>query len=352
MKNLQKRPTIVDVARQAGVSIATVSRVLSGQSASETARQKVEEAAQEIGYQTTVPRRQDAGGTGALLLVISDLMNPYYSALLAGAEQTAHQAGFSLMVLQPVMNGWGEDTVASQVLEQSAAGAVIVGHAMEMGTTEEIRRRLSLIRQKMPIVTIGPRVEGVDCVNITSDLSLSVRKSLAHLVALGHRRISFIGGSGGIRSSSARRRAYYEEMERLDLPADQEMISDAGFTPQAGEWTVNRLLSGADRSQWPTAMIAINDLVALGALRQLQRMGVKVPEEMALIGCDNQFFTPYLDPPLSTVDLHPFDHGSGAVEELIATLRGREAAYSQIRECSLIVRESCGAHLGVRAAQG
>ena len=200
----------------------------------------------------------------------------------------------------------------------------------------------------LPIVTIGPRVEGVSCVNITSDLSLSVRKSLAHLVTLGHRRICFIGGSGGMRSSSARRRAYYEEMERLGLPSDREMRTDAGFTPQAGEFCVNRIFSGASSATRPTAIIAINDLVALGALRQLQRMGLRVPEDVALIGCDNQFFTPYLNPSLTTVDLHPFDHGVTAIEELIGSLDGGGGSYSQIRECSLIVRESCGAMLGAR----
>ena len=137
-------------------------------------------------------------------------------------------------------------------------------------------------------------------------------------------------------------------MERLGLPADLEISTDAGFTPQAGELCVNRLLSATPEPDRPTALIAINDLVALGALRQLQRMGLRVPRDMALIGCDNQFFTPFLDPPLTTVDLHPFDHGVSAVEELIGALRGGTAIYSQIRECSLIVRESCGALLGPR----
>lgn len=78
-------------------------------------------------------------------------------------------------------------------------------------------------------------------------------------------------------------------------------------------------------------------------------MGLRVPEDVALIGCDNQFFTPYLTPALTTVDLHPFDHGATAIEELIAALKNGGSAYSQIRECSLIVRESCGAMLGARA---
>ena len=346
----QKPVTINDVARVAEVSVATVSRVLSGGSASAAARERVEAAARQLGYRRlTAERRPENASAHALALVISDLTNPYYSMLCAGAEQAARQAGWPLVVYQPEVSRRGEDTMAGDILELPVCGAVLVGVPVESGSADEVRRRLLSIAQRMPIVTIGPKVEGVSCVNITSDLSVSVRKSIAHLVALGHRRISFIGGSGGLRSPSARRRAYFEEMERLGLPTDRLLSPEASHTPQGGELCVNRLFSDAPEAQRPTAIIAINDLVALGALRQLHRMGLRVPEDVALIGCDNQFFTPYLDPPLTTVDLHPFDHGVSAVEELIDNLNGgSRGAWSQIRECSLIVRESCGALLGVR----
>ena len=344
----QRAVTINDVARAAEVSVATVSRVLSGGSASPAARARVEEAAQRLGYRRSAPeKRPEPGRARALALVLSDLTNPYYALLCAGAEQAARQAGWPLMVFQAEGSRRGEDTIADDVIGLGVSGAVLVGLPVEAGSAEDIRRRLNRIAQKMPIVTIGPRVEGVSCVNITSDLSVSVRKSIVHLVALGHRRIAFIGGSGGLRSPSARRRAYFEEMERLGLPADRRLSPESGHTLQGGEACVNRLFSEAGQ-QPPTAIIAINDLVALGALRQLQRMGLRVPGDVALIGCDNQFFTPYLNPPLTTVDLHPFDHGASAIEELIGSLNGSRTAYSQIRECSLIVRESCGALLGVR----
>ena len=321
---MEQRPvTINDVARAAEVSVATVSRVLSGGSASAAARERVVAAAREMGYRRQVPERKgESAPARALALVISDLTNPYYSMLCAGAEQAAREAGRPLIVYQPEVGRRGEDTMADAILELNACGAVLVGVPVETGTAEEIRRRLLKISQRMPIVTIGPRVEGVSCVNITSDLSVSVRKSIAHLVALGHRRIAFVGGMGGMRSSSARRRAYFEEMERLGLPIDRQVSTESAHPPQGGEL-------------W---------------LRQLQRMGIRVPEDVALIGCDNQFFTPYLNPPLTTVDLHPFDHGVSAIGELIGALDGgSQASYSQIRECSLIVRESCGALLGVRS---
>ena len=351
---MEKQITIVDVAEYAQVSVATASRALSGKSASPAARRKVQEAVEALGYKPLVTQRKKGENEKAqgLALVISDLSNPYYAAMCSGAAETARREGYALTVFQKALNSPPDQTLVEQILRLPVAGAVLVGSVVESGTEEEIRQRLQAIGQAMPIVTIGPRVEGVSCVNITSDLSLSVRKSITHLYALGHRRISFIGGSGGVRSSSARRRAYYQEIERLGLAADRESVNDAGFTPQTGEACVNRLLNALPREEWPTAMIAINDLVALGALRQLHRMNIRVPEDMALIGCDNQFFTPFLTPPLTTVDLHPFDHGALAVRELVSAVKGNASAFSQVRECSLIVRESCGSLLGIRPELG
>ena len=89
--------------------------------------------------------------------------------------------------------------------------------------------------------------------------------------------------------------------------------------------------------------------MALGALRELNRLNLSVPRDVALIGCDNQFFTPYLNPPLTTVDLHPADHGQNAVSELVGAISGGTLySFSQIRECSLIIRESCGMYRGAR----
>ena len=106
---------------------------------------------------------------------------------------------------------------------------------------------------------------------------------------------------------------------------------------------------GLSRSHWPTGIIAFNDLVALGALRQLKKMGLRVPEDMAVIGCDNQFFCPYADPSLTTVELYPEDMAQSAIRELLfASKDNGNPSFAMMREASLIVRESCGAKLGYR----
>ena len=345
-----KQATIYDVAQAAGVSIATVSRVMSGGSVSAASRQKVEAAMEAMHYvpSPAATHRQTRPGSRRLALVISELTNPYYAALAAGAEKEARKNGYALQIYTvPLKNGEADSAIARLAEDRRTDGAVLVGRVVENG--EQSLDGLQRLQSMMPLVTIGPRIEGLNSINITSDLTLSVRMSLNHLYALGHRRIAFIGGSSSVRSSSIRERAFYDEMERLGLPADRSLHAETGYLPQDGEICIAKLFARLSPADLPTALIAINDLVALGAMRHLQRLGLRIPEDMAVIGCDNQFFTPYLNPPLTTVDLHPEEHGRTAVSELIAAQSGGTIVpYSQISECSLIVRESCGAALGFR----
>lgn len=339
-----KQATIYDVAEYAGVSIATVSRVLSGGSASMATKQRVEEAIAVLEYQPPLSRRtqERPNDNRTLALVVSNLTNPYFASLAAGAEEAARRNGYALQLYCHDLNEPVSPALINLLIEHRPAGAVLIGSMVENGSDSELLSHIARLRQVMPLAIIGPRIEGLDCINITSDLTLSVRKSIAHLLSLGHERIAFIGGSSSNRSASIREQAFYAEMERLGKQVFR-IGSESGFTPRDGEMCVAKLFASFSPEQRPTALIAINDLVALGALRELQRLNLRVPEDVALIGCDNQFFTPYLNPPLTTVDLHPADHGKNAVSELISAISGGTVySFSQIRECSLIIRESCG----------
>ena len=151
-----------------------------------------------------------------------------------------------------------------------------------------------------------------------------------------------------LKDSSKRGENFLEELRALDLPDDPAYHVDAGYDAEGGERAVLRMLSVLDRSRWPTAIVAFNDTVALGAMKQLKQMGLRLPQDIAIIGCDNQFFCPYTDPPLTSVDLHPDELAQSAVRELLVTQGADARSFAMMREASLIVRESCGAKLGLR----
>ncbi len=340
----EKQPTIYDVAEKAGVSIATVSRAMSGGSISAKSRKKVEEAMAALGYlapaeRITVPRTERK----TLGLVVGDMNNPYCAELCRGAEEEAARYGYSLELYIHPTESVSNEMMIRRILEHHPAGVAITGGLVEDGPPERILSNLSRLQREMPVVTIGPPLEGTPCINIYSDAGACIRKSTTHLINLGHRNIAFIGGSPDVRLSDNRRQAYFTAMEEAGVSPQECRFFGNGFTAQTGEAGVSQMMATLKGSELPTALVAINDMAALGAMRQLQRMGLRVPEDIALIGCDNVFFSSYLNPPLTTVDLHADVRGRSVMASLVHALRGDTTPYDRLLESSLVVRESCGA---------
>ena len=150
------------------------------------------------------------------------------------------------------------------------------------------------------------------------------------------------------KDTSRRGTGFLEQLRLMDLPDDPAYHVDAGYDMESGERAVLRMLSGLERKRWPSALVTVNDLVALGAIKQLKKMGRSLPRDLAIVGCDNQFFCADTDPPLSSVDLHPEEMAQSAVRELLLARESAPRAFAMVREATLVIRESCGAHLGYR----
>ncbi len=345
----EKQSTIVEVAERAGVSIATVSRTISGGSVSRETRRRVEEAMRDLDYRPAEARGIRRSGERDIVMVLSSQTSPYYALMCEGMTAEAARSGYRLLALN-YPDGTGCETITQDLLSLRPAGALLAGAVVEnSGAQDTLRDCLRRLQQTMPLVAIGPPIDGIDCPRLSADPGACVRKSMAHLANLGHRRIAFVGGDRSARFSLIREQAYLEEVRRLGCRTDPMYVVTTGCNPAAGELGVNILLANHAPEDYPTAILAINDLTALGALRQLQRMGIRVPEQMALVGCDNAFFAQYLTPSLTTVDLHPYEHGRSAMAELIMSISaGHPISFNQSFESSLIVRESCGASLGIR----
>lgn len=346
----EKQPTIIDVAEKAGVSIATVSRALSGGSVSAVARRKVEEAVKALDYKPGAIRGAVRRGRERIIaMVLSPQTSPYYAAMCQGATAEAVRSGYRPIILS-YPEGTGCETVTNDLLDMQPTGALLAGFAVESVSSQDMTRAcLQRIQQAMPLVAIGPPIDGIECARLSSDPSQCVRKSLTHLAMLGHRKIAFVGGDRSARVSVIRENAYYEEVKRLGCLSDPSYVMLTGCDAPAGELGASILLGNHAPKDYPTAIFAFNDLVALGVMRQLHRAGIRIPEDIALVGCDNAYFAPYLTPSLTTVDLHPTEHGRSAMAELIMSINaGHPISFNQSFESSLIVRESCGTALGVR----
>lgn len=344
-----KKITIYDIAREAGVSTATVTRVLSGHSSVKPeTRKKVQRIIDAHAYTPSASARSlESGLSHTIGIVMPHVLNPYFTRVYNTAYEEAEANGYYASLFQVTENQPISSALVDELICRRLDGAIFAGNIWS-SERSGLREALARLRRYMPVVAICPPATQLDCICVHSDLVGCARLPVRHLHTLGHRRIAFIGGSMQLSDASRRGQNFLEELRALNLPDDPAYHIDCGYDAEGGERAVLRMLSGLDRHRWPTAMIAFNDLVALGAMKQLKQLGLRLPEDMALIGCDNQFFCPYTDPPLTSVDLHPEEMARSAVRELLSSSDAAAKSFSMMREASLIVRESCGASLGPR----
>lgn len=346
---MTRKATIYDIAREAGVSVATVTRVTSGSAKvkAET-RERVQRVIDAYAYvPSDSARHLDGGSAHTIALVMPHVANPYFARIYSAAYDECRANGYTLFLYQVKEHKPITRDLVDEIIRRRFDGAVFAG-GIWSGERSGLREALSMLKHHMPTVAICPASTELDCICINNDLVAGIRLPVRHLHALGHRRIAYIGGSMQTNDPSRRGENFLLEMQALDLPDDPGYHIDAGYDSEGGERAVLRMLSSLDKRRWPTAMVAFNDLVALGAIKQLRRMGLHLPDDMAIVGFDNQFFCPYLDPALTSVDTHPEEQAQSAIRELLSTRARSASAFSIVQDATLVVRESCGAALGFR----
>jgi DNA-binding LacI/PurR family transcriptional regulator len=337
--------TILDIAREAGVSSATVSRVLSQHpNVRPDTFQKVKAVVDKYNYKpNSIARGLLQRQSHTLGIILPDIKHPYYASVFSAAQREAMSSGYVVQFYRLAYNSTITDDFINQLIERRLDGVLLCGGFIEPTCANDLPDVLHRLQRYMPIVTICPPITGLRCINIYTDLRSGVRKVVRHLSQLGHRRIAFIGATHETRSVGERQLGFEEEMAQLGL--EPILLVENIHTPAMGETSVRRLLAeeGGDRA--PTALVVVNDLVALGVLKGLRKLGISVPEEMAVVGCDNQFFSEYTNPPLTTIDLAPEELGLLGTRALLHAHDSNAASFNQARESTLIIRESCGAYL-------
>ncbi|WP_210479253.1 LacI family DNA-binding transcriptional regulator [Naasia sp. SYSU D00948] len=313
---------IDDVARAVGVSPATVSRALSGRGpVSEATRQQVLEAARELGYVVSSNASGLASGrTRAVGVIVPFLNRWFYAQVLEAAQNALLAAGYDLTLYNL---GGGVDTrrsVFEQFLfRQRVDGLIAI--SLEV-TTEEVRRLHEIGK---PIVCVGGPIPGLRTLSI-DDIEIS-RIATDHLTALGHRRIAHIAGGGGgydFHLPLNRRVGYELALRNAGIEPDPGLVEPADFTIAGGHAVAARFL--ADPERRPTAIFAASDEMAIGAILAAREIGLRVPEDLSVVGIDDHELAPFFG--LTTVAQYPGNQGARAVELLLSEL-GRDAAPSE-----------------------
>ena len=334
---MAKRPTQQDVADLAGVSRASVSYVLSGDDSrrrrvSEATQQRVWDAAQRLGYQPNVlARGLRAGNSHSIGLLIPDMDNPYYLSIVQGAEEEALTRGYDLTVANAALDPERERRCLRSVLQRRLDGLIVLPTYEDVFTEEIARRAIG----SSTLVFVG-RWEGLD--SVEPNTWCGAEALVQYILGLGHRRIGIIDGVAVRGGARDRVLTYLAAIHKAGLSIAPELVRHVGPNMNDGYEATLALL---DLPEPPTAILAINDLLAIGALRGIQERGLRVPQDISIAGFDNIQISAYLYPPLTTVDMHGHEIGRRAAQLVFERLCCRAVASKQEQVRSdLLIRAS------------
>jgi LacI family transcriptional regulator len=332
------RPTIYTVAQRAGVSISTVSRVLNNQPLvkAET-RAKVLQAMEALGYQPNASARGLAANrTGTIAVVFPKLSGPFFSALIHGAEIAASESGYHLLIYGAAGAALGADNQTLGMLTTKVDGLVLASSGVSRCYIRDLQR------QNLPVVVLGEEPSGSDTPvdSIQPDNVGGAEKIVTHLIEHGYRRIALIKGPAARTHASDRERGYRKALQEHGLPWYADLVISGAFDENSGYAAMSRLLQ---QDPIPDAVFAANDQMAIGAMAAIHKGGLRVPEDIALVGFDDIVTAQYMRPPLTTVHQDLLGQGQLAVNLLLARINGAEPAVeAKILPAVLVIRRSCG----------
>jgi LacI family transcriptional regulator len=320
--------TIADVAREARVSVATVSRVLNGATTVDgELAERVRASVRRLGYRPNVSaRRLATGTTGTVGVVVPDLANPYHHGVLKGLAEAARGDGVSLLVADSNEDARDELPLATDLLAQ-VDGLILCSPRMPRVDL------LAVLDGGRPVVAVNTVVHGVGMPSVSFDAHAGTLSLCGHLASLGHRRVVYLAGPET--SWSARER--WRALTAAGAFGVEAVVVEAGSTLADGAAAVDRALGTR-----ASALVGFNDLVALGALAGLRERGVAVPGEVSVTGFDDIPFAAFTAPALTTVRSHGRDLGRAGWHLLSRLLGGERAVDSELVATELVVRESTG----------
>jgi LacI family transcriptional regulator len=325
--------TIGDVAAEAGVSIATVSKVINGRyGVAPTTLEKVQAVIDQLGYESSlVARSLRSQRTNVIGILVADI-EPFSAELLKGAGAAIRAREHELIVYSG--SGHGKDHSGWEKRYVSRLGGTLTDGLILVTPT------VVDVSDATPIVAVDPHAGPSNLPSIHADNLAGAITATRHLVGLGHRRIGFLAGRPDLESARQREQGYRAALAEAGIAVDPQLIQVGDYELEMSEGPARRLLTVADR---PTAVFAANDLSAIQTMHVARTLGLSVPGDVSVIGFDNIPESALIEPPLTTIDQSIQEMGRLAVEMLIDLIEGNDDRPSQVTlPTRLVIRQSCG----------
>jgi LacI family repressor for deo operon, udp, cdd, tsx, nupC, and nupG len=328
-----KVSTINDVAARAGVSAATVSRVINVNSnVSPETFKKVTKAIDELNYRPNIlGRNLRKTKSERILVILPNISNPFYSEIVKGIEDVANQNGYYVMLCNTDSDLAREEKYIKMLKGQLADGAILM--ASEMNSDD-----LAELSKDIPVVQCCEYKEGIPMPHVSIDNELAAYKAVKHLLGLGHEKIAFIGAKNQFLSSSLRKKGYIRALGEAGINFDPDYCDYGDYSYKSGFRIMKQLLK---LSQRPTAVFCISDIMAIGAIRSAMEEKLQIPEDIAVCGFDNIYFSKMFKPSLTTISQPMYDLGCVAMDALVNMIEnGKAETMHYFLEHELVIRES------------
>lgn len=326
--------TIEDVAREAGVSVATVSRVINQNGAvSLKSEEKVNLAITKLNYRPNVwgqrLRRQESR---MILIFVPYISNPFYASIVSGVEDTVRKQGYGTMLCITNGDKTREQEFIKLLYDGQADGAVIL-------CVDKHDKNIERLAKEVPVVQCCEYCMNEDISHVSVDNFAAANQVVQYLGSLGHERIGFVGSVNQFISSEDRQRGYEEGLKYLGLSARDQYLTyaDEDYSFNSGVQAGLKLLSLKER---PTAIFCISDVLALGAVRAARNLGLEVTRDVSVVGFDDVEYATMLSPMLTTVSQPRYSLGKTSAQMLIQQIESGEQSSSVYLEHKLILRES------------
>lgn len=327
--------TIKDVAKQAGVSISTVSRVLNNSEhpVNTETKERIQAAIKELGfYPNAIARGLQANRTQTIGLILPDIANPYYPGIVRGVEDVAHDLGYTIILCNAERSKERTQKYLRVLRENRVDGIIFTGG----GVVQDAQQGNFFEQDSMQAVVIGRHSSNLPAVQV--DNVKAAREACEHFLSLGHRQIATVTGPETSTTVRDRLEGYRRALAGQGIPENPEWIVQGDFEVESGYAAaagLEKLGSGGI-----TAIFVHNDLMAVGVMNALKEKGVRVPEDVAVVGFDDIPLASLVTPRLTTVAVPVYELGVTAMQVLVGLLAGQEVAPVTVLETKLEIRQS------------
>lgn len=340
--NEGKAITIYDIAREAGVSPSTVSRVLTNNAnVRPEKKERVLSLIEKYNFKPNALARGLADSRSKVIGVLTaDIRNPFYAALFVACEVAAKEAGYTLLCSNSLDVLSQEEALLEKLQEQKVDAIIQLGGSVDdLSTNLEYSEFINRIMTTTPVVVTG-KLDGTQCHMVRIDNVKVMDLLMEHLLSLNHTRIALVGGGMDVSSTFEKLQRYKQILQKNKIDYDPELLRINGsYNADSGYELMNDLL---DKGVMPSAVIAINDFAAVGISRSILEHGYRIPQDISVVSQDNTFLTRIAVPNLTSVDYDYEQFGKKLIETAIAVVEGREVSMLQTVTPRLVVRESSG----------